>query len=497
MSRHHRRSRLATLAASVGAAVAIASLGSAGSAMALTCTTGGYASGSSLQNKAQDSIWLTAGNWGAHTSCSSFPKIKYEGTSSGAGLNEYGNIDGKLNPAEDPEGEAHGTPNDKAGQALDWYVGTDDPPTTGNLASAIVASGDKNGNLEEITLPVAQAPIAVILSLPAGCEIEEGSSLELDGKDLVEVWEGTVHTWKELLVKLGYAESATSPPGAGEFFSVTAPAGCNEAIILQARETYSGTTYAFKNYLNLDANDLSYNTTTGQFATQNLWTGYISDAPVWPATVKTTGNSKGSSLVKNSAKTPGSIGYANTSDAVASADGGFTDKATSTTFESSAAHQIVYARIQNNVATVTKDEAEHVTPPVDSYADPVSVNGAGTVGNCETDKLLPGDKSPPYSYTDSWYGITAEDPNIALDDTSGNWYPICALTYDLVWRHYNAGGLWASAAAEGVANSVKDLFTYITGAAGQAAIEAEYYSGVPSATLWKNHIALGVSAISG
>jgi|ERR1700722_3994596 len=518
MNRHYGRARLAVLAASVGATVAIASLGSAGSAMAsITCSSPGYASGSSLQNNAQQSIWLTAGDWGTHTECSSFPSITYTGTSSGGGLNEYGNVSGKLNAEEDATAFKSATGiKDKAGQVLDWYVGTDDPPSTGNLDNAIVASGDKNGNFEEITIPVAQAPVAVMLSLPTECLVPTGTTFNLDGKDLEQLWEGTnpaessdndpggipaqggygAATWGALLTELEYTKTATNPPTeAGTFFDGGGAHGCGQAINLQVRSSYSGTTYAFKSYLNADGNDLVFNPTSKQFATQNLWTGYISDAPVWPATVTSAGNGKGSQEVQDTAKTPGSVGYANTSDAVAAANGGFTNQVATSTFGSSESHQIVYVNLQNNVGLVAQDEAEKISPPAKTYADPVQT---GTqIGNCETDKLLPGDKSPPYSYTDSWYGITSEDPNVGVDDTSANWYPACALTYDLVWRHYNAGGLFTSEAAVGIANSVKDLFKYVTGEAGQSAIKADYYTGVPAASVWKSHIKLAVEAITG
>jgi hypothetical protein len=518
MSRHHGRVRLAALAASVGATVAVAALGSAGTAMAsVTCASPGFGSGSSLQNNAQQSLWLPAGAWGAHTECSSFPSITYTGTSSGGGLNEFGNVSGALNPEEDSTAFKSTTGiKDKAGAVLDWYAGTDDPPTSGNLASAIVASGDKNGNFEEITLPVAQAPVAVMLSLPAECLVPSGSSVEIDGKTLVQLWEGTTPaepanndpggiaaqgsyaagTWGALLTQLGYSSTVTNPPTeAGTFFDGGGAHGCGQAITLQVRSSYSGTTYAFKNYLNLDDNDLFYSKTSKQFATQNTWTGYISDAPVWPATVSTVGNGKGSQEVQDTAKAPGSVGYANTSDAVGAANGGFTNKVAASTFGGSESHQIVYANIQNNVGLVTKDEVEKIAPPAKTYADPVQT---GTeIGNCETDKLLAGDKSPPYSFTDSWYGISAEDPNVGVDDTSANYYPACALTYDLVWKHYNAGGLYKEPAAGEIANSVKDLFKYITGEAGQAAIKADYYTAVPSASLWKSHIKLGVEAITG
>jgi hypothetical protein len=517
MSRHKGRARLAALAASVGAMVAVAALGSTGTAMAsITCASPGFGSGATAQTPAQ-AIWLPAGAWGANTECSSFPSVTYTGTSAGAGLNEFGNVTGKLNPEEDPTAVKSATGiKDKAGQVLDWYVASDDPPTTGELDNAIVASGDKNGNFEEITIPVLQDPIALAFSLPTGCLIPSGSTLDLDGETLAQLWEGNnpaepatndpggiaaqggygAATWGALLTQLGYTKTATNPPTeAGTFFDAGGAKGCGQAIALQVRSNYAGISYDLKNYLNLNTNDLYYNTTSKQFATQNVWTGYITDAPVWPGTVTTTGNSKSSLEVQDTAKTPGSVGFSIVPDVVNKTNGGFTNQATASTFGSSESHQIVYAEIQNNVGLVTKDVAEGVSPPAITYADPVQT---GTqIGNCETDKLLPGDKSPPYSFTDSWYGITAEDPNVGVDDTSANWYSICGLSYDLVWRHYNAGGLFSSEAGAPIAASVKDYFKYVTGEAGQTAIKAGYYTAVPAASLWKSHIKLAVEAITG
>jgi PBP superfamily domain len=518
MMHRHRRSRLAALAAGVGTTVAIAALGSASSAMAVTCASPGYASGSSLQNIAQQSIWLTPTGWGAHTACSSLPSVTYSGTSSGAGLNEFGNdINAVLAPKEDETADKSATGyKDKAGEVLDWYVGSDDPPEQGELTEAEIASSGSSAKatLEEITIPVAQAPVAVILSLPTGCTIEEKGSLNIDGKDLVELWEGTnpaepsdndpggipalggygADTWGSFLTQVGYTKTAGTP-GAEEFHDAGGSTGCEQAITLQARSSYSGTTYAFKHYLSVDNDELFYNASSHLYSTQNAWTGLISDAPAWPAPVTTTGNGKGSQEVQDTAKNPGSVGYANTSDAVSASNGGFTSEATPSTFGSSASHQIVYADVQNNVGTVTIDEAEKITPPARTYAGPIET---GTqIGNCETDLLLPAEKSPPYSYTDSWRGISAEDPNIGVDDTSANWYPICALTYDLVWKHYNAAKLFTGTEAEQIANSVKDLMTYITGEFGQAAIKADDYTGIPTASAWKSHVKLGIEAIGG
>jgi len=71
----------------------------------------------------------------------------------------------------------------------------------------------------------------------------------------------------------------------------------------------------------------------------------------------------------------------------------------------------------------------------------------------------------------SWWG---QDSNRAGD------YPICALTFDLVWHHYSNANLYGkTVAAEDIANTVRDLFTYITGQ-GQAELAGHYYARFPS-----------------
>jgi ABC-type phosphate transport system substrate-binding protein len=278
----------------------------------------------------------------------------------------------------------------------------------------------------------------------------------------------------------------------GQFHDEGGAEGCEQAITLEARSTDSGTSFAFKSYLYSADDYLFYNTTSKKYSTNNVWFGYRSDAPSWPVAVKAE-SAKGSDLAKKVAKTPGSIGYANTADAITS--GTFSNAATATEFETSKKHQIVYALLQDNESVVTKAEAESVSPPPTTYADPV-VEGT-KIGNCPTDKALGTAKKTPYSYTDSWSGVSTSDPNVGTEDTSGVYYPICALTYDLVWKHYNVPNLFKEepAGAE-VAASVKDLMSYIT-TTGQTEVENNFYTGVPKTSEWADHIALAIEPITG
>jgi hypothetical protein len=490
MNRHHMSRRLVAVAACVGATASITALGVAQPALAsVKCASEpGFASGSSLQNNAQLKVFLAG--WGAHSSCTVAPtskSITYTKTSSGAGLEEFGNNTSELEPQEDPsavtaEGKGEGI-KDVEGKVLDWFVGTDDPPTAGELSEAQAAAGAKA--LGEITIPVAQSPVAILLSLPTGCLIPEGSKVDIENTTLPQLWEGTnpksgsdpggiaaqggyaAGTWGALLTQLGFSKTAEDPPTvASTFFDNGTAEGCEQQIKPQVRSVSSGTSYATKNY----------------FAQVNfsVWQQYADDFTNWPTSLKVESdplsggggsqtNETGGKLSANTAATPGSVGYAAASDAAG--NGAFTNSATSTTYGTgtgkSPAHQILWAEVQDNGKGTTGV----------AYADP-ALSGQ-EVANCETTKLISYDKGFPYSYTDSWFGIVATDPNIAKDAGAGD-YSICALTYDLVWHHYSNTNLYGKTeAAHEVANTVKDLFEYIVGA-GQTEIASHYYQRFPS-----------------
>ena len=506
MNRHHTRRRLATLAACVGTTAALAALGSAGTALAsVTCRAPGYASGSSFQKTALLSVYLTSAGWGAHSNCATAPTsstITYTPTSSGAGLEEFGNSVGHFLPEKDPTafGSATGT-KDTGGQVLDWFVGTDDAPTPRELGEAALAAGTLHSQKAEITIPIAQGPVAVMLSLPAGCKLAAGSAVDLNNATLPQLWEGTaaasgedpggiqpqggyaINTWGAFFAQLGYSKITSGTPTSGQFLDEGGPTGCGQEITPQVRSTSSGTSFAFKSYLSQ--------------VNSAVWTGFTGDAPTWPhsgvveSDRKTAGtetevlfNETGGNLVKNTAANPGSVGYAATSDAASAGNGGFTNAAAPSTFSTGAegthstSHQILWAEVQNN-GTETEGE---------TYEDPLLP--ASSIGNCETTKVLPAEEGFPYSYTDSWYGLLASDPNISAEASPSD-YPICALTYDLVFHHYSNKHLFgATETAHEVANTVHDLFEYIIGQ-GQVEIQAHDFTRYP--TGFQSHVNLAVT----
>jgi ABC-type phosphate transport system substrate-binding protein len=489
MNRHHKRRRFAALAACVGSTAAIAVLGTAGSALAtVTCRTGGFAMGSSFQGTAQQQVWLQGSSWGTHSSCSVAPTsstITYTKLGSGPGLEEFGNGTGVLDATQDQVAFNSGSETkDAAGQVLDWYTGSDQAPSPFELGEARVAAGAKNP--AEITIPVAQAPVSVLLSLPLNCKIQAGSAVDMNSTTIPQIWEGSnapsgsdpggiqpqggyaIATWGALLTQLGYSKITSGTPTAGQFLEEGGVTGCEQTIKDQVRQISSGTTFAFKSYLSQ--------------VNRPVWLGYANDAVTWPGTVVqsdpktppaegTQNNDSGGHLTQDTADTPGSIGYANTADAASAGNGGFTNAATSSTFGvggSTSPHQILYAEIQNN----------GLNPEGATYAD--SLLPASSIANCESTKLLPSDTGFPYSYTDSWYGLLVSDPNISADAGSTD-YPICAITYDLVWHHYSNKNLYKQTeTAHEVANTVHDLLEYITNQ-GQIDIQSHDYTRFPTA----------------
>jgi len=551
MSRHHRLRRLAVLATCVGSAAAAAAFSSAAPAMAaVPCYPVGFASGSSLQNSSQTEVWLTSKGtegWGGtdfeasgKTKCTekpeagTGPKITYTKTSSGQGLEEFGDNSGTFKPSEDTKAleagkkseiplVADAEPEPGSGKAeaagLDFFVGTDDAPSISQNGEAEAAA--EANNAAQITIPVAQAPIAVMLSLPEGCELEAESEVDLSNATLSELWDGAIptqggygaNTWGALLTQLGYTKIAESAEfeegkkqfkdipgtkekvlrlnGKGETVEVEEEApGCVQAITLQARYTESGTSYAYKKYLS----QINF----------KVWGAYADDAQNWPSKValedpNTSGSGSkksesGGNLAENTAATPGSVGYANTADAAKS--GGLSAKATVSQFGTgeveeggkkvkakSTKHWVLWAEVQN--------DGIGAEPESSGYADPL-IPGEGHAANCETSVLVPGDKAFPYSYNDSWFGVTTTDPNIRNDAKVAD-YPICALTFDLTWHHFQNKGLYGkSKTTEEVANTAHNLMEYIT-TQGQLDIQGHYYQRVPTAMA--AHIAIAVAEV--
>jgi hypothetical protein len=464
MNHNHKVRRTIAMAACAGAVLATGLIGSSAAlaSESLTCDNV-YASGASQQNTAQNSVWIPG--FPSYSGCSATPTIKYTKTSNSPPFEEFGNGGNGFQTKEDPSAPAG---------VLDGYVGIDDPPNAGALGDAETAATE--ATLVELTIPVAQAPLAVILSLPAGCSIAENGRVNIQNAYLDEVWSGKVpaggedpnngnaaypaNTWGAFFALIGQTGVTDSGTGTGN--------GCETPVTLQVRSNAAGTSYEFKSYLNqIDSTE---------------WGQYASDYDFWPATTTNTNNSSDGNQASDTAAQPGSISYAGLASAAGISGTAFSGKAMFTTDGGSASHEILWAQIQNNGTSLSSP----------GYGSPKAASG--NIGNCATAKDTPSESGAPYSVTDSWTGVLGSDPN-ATHDLGGNYYPICTLLYDLSWKHYEAPGLAAyynnaaqGTTAEGIENTVKSYLTYVTSSGpgeGQAEINNDYYDSLPTPLLPK------------
>jgi hypothetical protein len=499
-----------------------------------------FGSGSSLQKVAQvgnsaqnwaglaanwhsvtgDQTWSNGGGTGPKGTftLTGSPTATYTSTSSGSGLGEFGNTTGVVNLTDDATANALSQPE------LDGFIGSDDPPTTTNLTNAATASG----GVDEVTVPVFQAPVALALSLPNGITVGTGGKVNLSNVLVREIYDDTIpsatngattypaKSWGALLTEAGLT-LVNSSPTATQFTdagtvggtctaSMVGTAGGNQCIELEVRNGGSGTTYSIQGFLSIsgDNNYSAFSDNealwpnaitsdgcpssggTGSCASDAFATGYNAG--------NSTGNTGSSQLVKNVLADPGTVGYVNLADAAVDVAGDmFTNQVQTTTYpgggSASASHQYLFAGVQDNFAGNPDARATYAEPGSVSVvpaggSSVIAVNPNVYVGNNINE-------TGSYSFAQSNVGAWKVTPSahgqslgssVPSDpDTSGHGggatYPIIAATYDAAWQNYSGGnlantGFYNSATnATAIGNSVISYLAYLT-KQGQAELAA-------------------------
>ena len=449
-----------------------------------------------------------------HAGLSNNPTAFYTTEGSGQGLAEFGNASsgsctsttGVLSPACDPNANALGE--------LDAYIGTDDPPNPTDLTNAATAAG---GGVQEITVPIAQAPEAMIFSLPVGITLGSGATLNLPTLAFPYLWGSkgipadsqcpapSANTWCALLTHLGKQRITSGTPTASQFLDTTNNDGGK--ITLEERSKGSGTTYAFRGFL--------YEVDQDEGFTDYPYS-LVTDGPSdWPTTAEPqsqTGplgaNGSNATMVENTCETPGSTSYPNLADAALDPVQPFSDTATTTTCGGTASHQVLYANVQDNFgdgkAPFYAKPNGSTTGSVNVYtgAD-ISVNPSTCTPNSSA--RVVGCWVVPSTPTGSWGstnsaapGTIPSDPDVYDHGMSGTTpsttYPIVATTYDVAWSQYdlagtNLIGMYNDASCPSgtncntdAGNAVKNFLTYETGK-GQSDLPfgKVYYTKVPAA----------------
>ncbi len=307
------------------------------------------------------------------------------------------------------------------------FCSTDDAPTAAQINNAESVSG----GAKVAVVPVAQTSIAVIANPPANCNIEFLTNSNLSG-----IMEGRIRSWSKV--------ETTEEEVAG---------ACNSPITRVVRKDGSGTTYQFKNYLfKLNGAQLRCSeglVEAGKKATwQQLEPIGAGGKPniSWPETcpeqemspVVTATGTGGGELVKKVNTTSGSIGYASLPDSIA-------NKAGNTRI----------LALQNN----GQKGASEAT-----FGEP----GLSNVANCS--KAVYQVPKLNGSLDFDWSQVFSAKPAVG-----GEAYPLCTLTYTVVWNSYGSVGY-----TEGVATSVRDyVYEYVVQSAGQTAINSNNYSALP------------------
>jgi ABC-type phosphate transport system substrate-binding protein len=383
------RASMGRIVALVGTCIGLAFAMSAPAAQAepVECSniTG---SGSSLQKIGQQLVWgpgFEAMSPHKPFECKGKPTVTYTATSSGHGEACFGAVEGILNEKALKECGAPGT--------LEDYIGTDIGPEASQIAKMDEAGKHKGEANGIIVMPVAQSAISVIVAMPVGCEPKNTANRsKVENEALSNEWlkgEGKMEV----------------------LFSNWKGCPAQAKATLFARKSNSGTTAGFKHYLVQVSN-----------AQWKLFDENAKKAqePTWPqaAQVKIS-SEKGQELAETVFKTPASIGYADLADARTA-----NFKLNPTKIKGAQGEYYVFiAEVQNS----------QPNKGVEKFASPES-EASGEVGasNCKAVEYAT-QFSKNIENTD-WSNVLETN---AFSEKSAA-YPICTMTYDVVWQKYKA-----------------------------------------------------------
>jgi ABC-type phosphate transport system substrate-binding protein len=406
--------------------------------------------GASFQNTAHNSVWKPLFN----AQCGGSPTITYLPNGSGEGVRRMGVRTGD---------NADGSKSRNQGIR---FGATDDAPSTTDVSQmnqGTDAAGDE-GTIH--TIPVAVGAVAALVNFPDNCDRSllpdsaETNPASANSAPFIDRVRFTRAQYEDIWVGDSAHDEWTEI-----FPTLASDPDCNAFITRVVRFDSSGTTNAFKTYLNhLDA-------TTG-------WTGapYIvgSENRTWPnATVAARADCAGSpqgptgthltsgcangngSLVDKLNATDGSIGYSDVATARSKGDditpGGSRDD------------DKFWTQVQSSAGG---------NPFVEPTEDPNGFRTDGQKGaNCEQTVFT----GVPASTLSNWSSTDGTDSAIG--------YGICTLTYELAWDDYKGpysleGG--GDATEELLARTVKDYLNVMVSDQGQENLYPNDYAQLPS-----------------
>jgi ABC-type phosphate transport system substrate-binding protein len=312
-------------------------------------------------------------------------------------------------------------------------------------------SGKEDTQANVMSFPVGGSSVALPVNLTnavctAGTKVAP-TSLSLTSKEVSRIFGGDAPKWND-------SELVANNP---------LLANCEGAIVRIVRFDSSGTTNIFKSYLIRAQNERSGATC----AVGKKWEAYYTTNTEWPGkqkpgeegtcTVITTGGSSGNAaLLKKLEETPNGIGYADLAQAAHAAG-------------------VTLANVQNAVGT--------------SYQSP----SVGEAANCTYSVLtLPGGSSEAYvglDPEDNWANNNEEvnhNPNHGNATDLGTKYPICGLTWNLVYTglsNTSGGPNPISRLTADQRRTLYSYFTFVLSSTAQDRLSSIDYAPLPTAWL--------------
>jgi ABC-type phosphate transport system substrate-binding protein len=318
------------------------------------------------------------------------------------------------------------------------FVETESPPNATEMKCIEEAAGGAN----VIVTPVASTSISIIANPPPGCRFAEETGIS--NLDLQKVFRGSLTTWAGL---------------------ETTEGTCNAPITRVVPRNASGATSQFKTYLSrmnggmepcVGRTWLELRSSSGTPSPNVTWPEECPGNKLSP--VARAAADGGGSAVTKTDETEGGIGYVATPELK-----------TSGTTES-----LVTVALQNNGKTKST-EANFAAPEL------------GTAANCFATPFFVPINSRPIHFFATGISIDWSNTNGVFPNIGGSGYSLCVLTYILTLRGMslvNAGQVAPEPQpfTLGQYTTINDyLHEYIVQPAGQANLETEYYSPLPSA----------------
>jgi ABC-type phosphate transport system substrate-binding protein len=367
---------------------------------------------------------------------------------------------------------------------------SDEPPTeaevaqmnagTGNAAAGTDVNPADNGKIHVI--PAAVGAVAPLVNFPDGCDVEAlpaGAKTAQQDLDADSVSDDVVRVrFTKAQFEAIWAKEAASDEWDEVFPALSGNAACEKPIIRVVRFDDSGTSYAFKDYLNTVDGAQGWLTTYVQGSNKTReWPNAVFGAradcagsPNGPGSQEdavdqlTSGCSNGNgALVAKLVATDGSVGYSDIS----------------TARSNSPSLAITPEGNDNDTYWTQVENGGNV------FTEPTSSpNGFRTDGpkgaNCQTTKFT----GLPASTFGDWSKATGVTSDVG--------YGICTLTYGLVFD--DNSDVWGSSPAEEAkARTVKDYWENIVSVPAQAALFPNDYAPLPAGILAISKV--GVEAI--